>query len=178
MAVTIALLQGVNIGKYKRIAMADLKKIVQSLGGEQITTVANSGNVVFTQSDSADQEILRQVIEDAVSNHIGMPIPLLIRSRDEMQQTVSANPFPNVTDPKCLHVEFLLEARPDALSGIEFGEDHLALMGREIYLHLPNKMTGHTFDGRTLNQQLGTHHTSRSWNTVMKLAKIAERVNP
>lgn len=172
MPVTIALLQGVNVGKNKRISMADFKAIITSLGGESATTVANSGNIVFTHKprEAAD---LRAAIENAVSKHVGMPIPTVTRTAAEMQQIVAANPYPDETDTKCLHVEFLNEAVPGALDDLAFGDDHLTMIDRDIYLHLPNKMSGSTYDAKTLGKRLGTHHTSRNWNSVTKLAQIA-----
>lgn len=173
MTVYIALLQGVNVGKHKRIAMADFKQIVAELGGDTPVTVANSGNVVFRDDDSRSVEELRLAIEQAVSEHVGMPIPTFIRTGDELRSIVASNPYPEVDDPKCLHVDFLLEAVDGALDDLDLGDDHLTLTGRDLYMHLPNKMSGVTHDSNALAKRLGTHHTSRNWNTVTKLADLA-----
>lgn len=172
MAVTVALLQGVNVGKYKRISMADFKALIADLGGRDAVTVANSGNIVFTH-DQTDEAKLCAAIEKAVTEHVGVEIPTVTRTAAEMQQIVAANPYPEVTDTKCLHVDFLANETPDVLEDIEFGEDHLTVIGREIYMHLPNKISGTTHDGKTIQKRLGTRHTSRNWNTVTKLAQIA-----
>ena len=177
MAVTIALLQGVNVGKHKRISMADFKQIIAELGGEDATTIANSGNVVFRHDDSRTPEELRLAIENAVSDHVGVAVPTITRSGKEMREVVAANPYPDVDDPKCLHVDFLLKPVEDALDGIEFREDHLTLIGRDLYMHLPNKMSGITHDAKTLNKRLGTHHTSRNWSTITKLADLANKLS-
>ena len=44
----VALLRGINVGKAKRIAMADLRKLVEELGYGDVQTLLNSGNVVFS----------------------------------------------------------------------------------------------------------------------------------
>ena len=44
----IALLRGVNVGRAKRIAMADLRKLIADLGYGEVRSVLNSGNVVFS----------------------------------------------------------------------------------------------------------------------------------
>ena len=44
----VALLRGINVGKAKRIAMADLKTLMERLGYREVRTLLNSGNVVFT----------------------------------------------------------------------------------------------------------------------------------
>lgn len=176
MSVTVALLQGVNVGKNKRISMADFRQIIADLGGEDAKTVVNSGNIVFRHKP-IDAEKLRALIEAAVSAHVGIPIPTVTRTGEQMQQILAANPYPEVTDTKCLHVDFLNEPAKDALEGIDFGEDHLTIIGREIYMHLPNKVSGATYDFKALGKRLGTHHTSRNWNTVARLAEIAAELD-
>ena len=59
-ATHIALLRGINVGNAKRIAMADLKAVVESLGGTGVKTLLNSGNVVFTTTRLITGPKLRQ----------------------------------------------------------------------------------------------------------------------
>ena len=47
----IALLRGINVGTAKRVAMADLRRIVEDLGYQDVATLLNSGNVVFRDAD-------------------------------------------------------------------------------------------------------------------------------
>ncbi len=44
----VALLRGDNVGRGKRVAMADLRAVVKGLGYRDVRTLLNSGNVVFT----------------------------------------------------------------------------------------------------------------------------------
>jgi uncharacterized protein (DUF1697 family) len=43
-----ALIRGINLGRAKRVAMADLRALVEGLGYGDVRTLLNSGNVVFT----------------------------------------------------------------------------------------------------------------------------------
>ena len=43
----IAMLRGINIGPSKRVEMARLRKMFESLGFKQVRTYIQSGNVVF-----------------------------------------------------------------------------------------------------------------------------------
>ena len=45
----IALLRGINVGRAKRIAMADLRELLASMGYTDVRTLLNSGNVVFSE---------------------------------------------------------------------------------------------------------------------------------
>ncbi len=43
----VALVRGINVGTAKRVAMADLRALVEALGYRNAATLLNSGNVVF-----------------------------------------------------------------------------------------------------------------------------------
>jgi uncharacterized protein (DUF1697 family) len=47
-ATHLALFRGINVGKAKRVAMADLRALITGLGYLDVQTVLNSGNVLFT----------------------------------------------------------------------------------------------------------------------------------
>jgi len=52
----LALLRGVNnIGAGKRVAMADLRVLFEGLGFTDVSTLGNSGNVVFAAPEGAGQ---------------------------------------------------------------------------------------------------------------------------
>ena len=44
----VALIRGINVGKAKRVAMAELRAELEKIGYEDVRTLLNSGNVVFT----------------------------------------------------------------------------------------------------------------------------------
>ncbi|MHB0980575.1 MAG: DUF1697 domain-containing protein [Thermoleophilia bacterium] len=44
----IGLIRGINVGRAKRVSMADLRALVAGLGHTEVRTLLNSGNVVFS----------------------------------------------------------------------------------------------------------------------------------
>ena len=44
----IALLRGINLGAKRRVAMADLRALLEELGYTDVRTVLASGNAIFT----------------------------------------------------------------------------------------------------------------------------------
>ena len=48
----VVLIRGINVGRAKRVAMADLRSLVEDLGYKDVRTLLNSGNVIFTASGS------------------------------------------------------------------------------------------------------------------------------
>jgi len=43
----VALLRGINVGKAKRVGMADLRTVVEELGYTDVKTVLATGNIVL-----------------------------------------------------------------------------------------------------------------------------------
>ena len=55
----VALFRGINVGKAKRIAMADLRALLGKLGYTDVQTLLNSGNAVFTGGRRAGRQTRR-----------------------------------------------------------------------------------------------------------------------
>ncbi len=67
----VALFRGINVGKAKRIAMADLRALLESLGYTDVKTLLNSGNAVFTgRAGAPDKHAAR--IRAAVAKKLGV----------------------------------------------------------------------------------------------------------
>lgn len=178
MPLYVALLQGINIGSKKRIRMEELRDLITAHGGENVRTYVNSGNVVFRHPET-DVPALEARIEQGLEAHIGLQVPVLIRTGDELDAIIAANPFPDAeTEPKTLHVLFL-RSKPevndiDAADEIETGPDRFAVHGREVYFFLPNLMSGATVDMKQVQKVLNVGDaTARNWNTVTKLVEMA-----
>ena len=166
-----ALLRGINVGKHKRIAMADLRSLIESLGYSGVQTLLNSGNIAFNADEATNAGIASR-IEGAIADEFGMDVPVIVRSGAELQRIVDRNPFPErASDHKTLHVEFLetplSTTAISAMESLDKGEDDWHLEGDTLYLAYPNKLTGATF-----RPNLDVQHTSRNWQTVIKLARL------
>lgn len=172
----VALLRGINIGAKQRIAMADLKALVEGLGHADVATYVNSGNVAFTTTGQSDLDLTTD-IETALAAHHSLDVAVVVRSGEEMAGVVAGNPFPDVeAEPKLLHVSFLgAEPAPALVAGlsdIERGEDDYRVIEKHVYLHYPNGMSGAVFMVNGLDRALGVTSTSRNWRTVLKLAEM------
>ena len=103
----VALLRGINVGKAKRIAMADLRDAVGSLGHTEVKTLLNSGNVVFTAADKPTEKALY----DAIKNATGVSSDVILVTGKQLDQIVDQNPLTDVmTDPSRLMVMFFTDA--------------------------------------------------------------------
>src|SRR5262245_40313512 len=104
----IALLRGINLGGHKTIRMGALRECFDGLGCRRVQTYVQSGNVVFEagEKDAARyaEEISKRILRD-----FGFPVPVFLRTSEELQRIVRQNPFLNQReiDQSKLHVTFL-----------------------------------------------------------------------
>lgn len=166
------LLRGINVGGNNKVAMADLRALLGSLGYADCTTLLNSGNAVITTSDSGDDAERR--VEQTIGERLGLSIATLARTHDELAAIVAANPLASVaTDPARCAVAFLRSAPPkDALNAVDpaaYAPECWKLVGRELYVWYANDQARTKLTGAFWEKQLKVAATARNWNTVLKL---------
>jgi uncharacterized protein (DUF1697 family) len=171
----VALLRGINLGARNKLAMASLRELVESLGGEDVQTYVQSGNVLFSSRAAASGLANRLGAE--IRRVHGLDVPVLLRTSTELDAIVKANPFTSAgADGTKLHVTFLDRTPKQALVealGPTSPPDELRVAGREVYLHCPNGYGRSKLQNALLEKQLGTIATTRNWRTVTTLAELA-----
>jgi uncharacterized protein (DUF1697 family) len=68
----VALIRGINVGRAKRVSMAQLRAVLEDLGFGEVRTLLNSGNVVFTARGIKPQ-LAAARMEDALSARSARP---------------------------------------------------------------------------------------------------------
>lgn len=168
-----ALIRGVNLGN-RRIAMQELRAIVEGLGHTDVETYLQSGNVVFAPSKKAPKDLVGS-LSTAISDATGHDVPVVVRTGEELRDVVGGNPYP-VDDPTRVVVAFLGE-RVD-LDELGLGDldayrpDELTLAGREIYVSVPNGQARSKLMERLTAGRVPTTLTVRNWRTVTALAEL------
>jgi uncharacterized protein (DUF1697 family) len=167
------LLRGVNVGGNRKVAMPDLRHVLESLGYTDVATYLQSGNAIVT-TDESDPARLERRIEKALLTDLGVATHVLVRTHDELTAVIKANPFPGpIAEPKFLHVVFLAaeptaEARkkidPDA-----YVPDEVRFGDRAIYVRYANGQ-GRSRLTPSVWERLKVAATARNWNTVVELA--------
>lgn len=171
----ISLLRGINVGGHHRVPMAELGREMTKLGFEKVTTLLNSGNVIFHTSLHREEE-LEEVIADHLEKIFGFPIPVLIRRPEVMFDLVSNNPFKHtdVTKDTRLYLSFLKEKPAIALPLPWTSNDgsYRILEVREktvcSVLDLSATQTPKGMDA--LELLFGKSLTTRNWNTIHRIA--------
>ena len=172
----IALLRGVNVGKAKRIAMADLKRVVEALGYREVKTLLNSGNVVFTRPASVRGDPAAR-IETAIEKKLGVSCAVIALDAGELAEIVDENPLLDVAnDPARLLVAFV--RRPGDLKGFDdlkktdWLPDRIAFGRRAAYLWCARGLLESPLAMRFLKASK-EGATTRNWATVTKLHALA-----
>jgi uncharacterized protein (DUF1697 family) len=177
MTTYIALLRGINLAGNQMVAMADLRAMIAKLGFSDVTTLLQSGNVVFRAKAKAPAKVEAQ-LEAAFEKRLGFHVEFHVRSADEWNDVITANPFGAEAkkDPGHLLVSCFkapldkanvkaLQAAIAALPGPEI----LHADGRHMYMFFPDGV-GNSKAGRLIDKKLAARGTARNWNTVLKLA--------
>ncbi|MES2298936.1 MAG: DUF1697 domain-containing protein [Pseudomonadota bacterium] len=173
----IALLRGINVGRAKRIAMADLRTLITRLGFHDVRTLLNSGNVVFDGAAAPAQDIATR-IEQALTGELGVASRVTVLRADELAAIVDANPLlPIATDHARLPV-FVLSRSADsellaALADQDWTPEVLASGPRAVYLWCPDGMLASPL-AQAVGKLLGEATTARNWNTIGKLHALAK----
>jgi uncharacterized protein (DUF1697 family) len=172
----VALLRGINVGKAHQLGMPRLVELLTERGHSNVRTHLRSGNVVLDSPMSEDA--LATDLAGAIEAEFGFAVPVVVRTGTELAAVVAGDPFATVaTDPARYLVTFL-PAPPapdlvDALPPVEGGGEYL-VRGRELYLWLPDGVANTPLAAWKWDKLLGVTGTGRNWNTVTKLADMAD----
>jgi len=183
----VALLRGVNLGPSKRVPMPALRKVVEALGHEDVSTYIASGNVVFT-TGKKDPGKLAKELEEAIAAEVGVDCRVLVLTRAELMKVIRDNPFEDEPNPKAVHASFLLDdptselrervAAAQQRAAEKGSRDEAKIVGRTLFIHTPDGY------GRSeLNAQFAkggskgdprAAGTARNWATVTKLLELLD----
>ena len=175
----LALLRGINVGGKNPVPMRELATVFTEAGCRHVRTYIQSGNVLFEAAPKI-LEKLSQQLTTAMEERFGFRIPVVLRSREEMNAVRTSNPFlvsgqPGINEDM-LHVYFLsaapLAERAALLDQARSLPDSFILQGREVYLAMPNGMGRTKLTNAYFDSKLQTISTARNWRTIQKLCEL------
>ena len=178
----VALLRGINVGKAKRVAMADLRKLLSDLGFGTVRTWLNSGNAVFEAAHATASEHATR-IEAALAADLGVSARVVVLQRADMRAIVAENPLRTVADanPSAFLVGFVPDrtalAALTPLAAADWSPEALAIGRHAAYIDC----AGSILKSRVLaalGAPLGDRLTTRNWATVSKLHNLLASLPP
>ncbi len=172
----VALLRGINIGRAKRVSMAELRAVVEGLGYRDVRTLLNSGNVGFTAAGVSAAEAAAR-IEGAFQTRVGFSSRTFVLTAAELAAGLAENPLLEVaTDPSRLYAGVLEDAtahaRVQPLLARDWSPEQLALGARMVYLWCPPGVIQSELIP-AVQRALGDAVTMRNWKTMVRLGALA-----
>jgi uncharacterized protein (DUF1697 family) len=173
----IALIRGINVGRAKRISMAELRSLVADLGHTHVRTLLNSGNVLF-QSKRPSVAKLSSDIEAAITAKCGFSAAVTVITAEELTYIIDDNPLLSAAREHSkqlvafvVHPKLLTPLRP--MLKETWTPDALAIGARAAYLWcsagiLDSKVS------QAFARKAGASVTTRNWATVLKLQAAAK----
>jgi uncharacterized protein (DUF1697 family) len=171
-----AFLRGINVGGHHKVSMADLKSLLQTMGYSNITTLLNSGNVLFEAKDETEQS-LEHELSAQLELTFGFSIPVIVRRHSLLKELVHINPFReiNISKDTRLYVSFLIESPaviPDLpVYSADGTYTMLEIQNNNVFSVLDLAAGGTTKAMDELERLFGKGITTRNWNTVVKLVR-------
>src|SRR5260221_4959265 len=165
-----ALLRGVSP---MNCAMPKLKRAFEAAGFTDVKTLLSSGNVVFT-AGSTSLPAIEKKAEAAMEKHLGQRFFTIVRSVDALRERLASDPYGKFgVAPEAKRIVTFLRAPPKVKMDLPIERDNariLTLRGTELfsaYLPTPKGPVFMTF----IEKALGKEQTTRTWQTVEKLAR-------
>jgi uncharacterized protein (DUF1697 family) len=175
----VALLRGINVGGKNSLPMKALAEEFVAAGCGDVRTFIQSGNVIFSAPPEKDESELARLLGARLAERFSYTAALVLRTTEELRAAIANNPYLALGAPEeSLHVMFLTAA-PDAeavkkLDPDRSPGDEYEVIGREVYLRLPNGMARSYLTNAYFDTKLGVTSTARNWRTTTKLLELME----
>jgi len=169
-------IQGINVGRAKRVAMVELRALAGELGYTHIRTLRNSGNLVFNASSSQGKCASRR-IEKELNSRLDVAARVITLTAEELDVVVSENPFQDIaTNPARLMVAVVENSdelqRLQLLVQQEWIPEMIAIGSRVAYLWCPGGVLASPLAKEVITL-MGSTVTMSNWTTIVKLQKLA-----
>lgn len=169
----VLLLRGINVGGRNKLQMAPLRATLKRLGLQQVRSVLQSGNVVFT--GVIDARAFGAIAEDVIAAEHGVRTRALVLSGDSFAAIAAGYPWPEAwRDPSTGHVWFLdrpSETPLEALKRLAAPRERVALTDAALYLHAPDGI-GRSKLAAEAGKRLGAAATARNLATVQRITGL------
>ncbi len=171
----VALLRGVNVGKAKRVPMAEFRALLEEQGFTGVKTLLNSGNAVFS-SDGRSALAHARSIAASLVERFRFEVPVVVKTSSQFASAVAECPFAAAADEHArLLVVFTQERK--ALAGLSDlatliqPPEQFAVGKHAAHLHCAGGILESKL-AKALLVKSGDTATSRNWATVLKINNL------
>lgn len=172
MAVYVALIRAIGPVTHAKMKMAALRDACEDAGLEDVTTVGNTGNIVFRSRKG--KTVARQMVQDVVDGFgLGQANEVFVCTPAQMAEVLAANPFPAVATERPAEMGVCtFHTSPDwapVITGY-VGPEQIAVAGEHLVIAYPR---GISTSKLNIEKALGAKMTMRNWRVFANLADKA-----
>jgi uncharacterized protein (DUF1697 family) len=162
----VLLLRAVNLGPRNKLAMADLKRVLEGLGYQDVRTHLNSGNATFS-STTRSATALAEGVETALDEELDLKARAVVLSAAQVQRMVEAVP----DDLDGYVLVSVLFGVPDrlGLQALSAWEPERVVPGDGCLYLAYERVTGSKLTNALIEKRLGVATTARTPGTLRKL---------
>jgi uncharacterized protein (DUF1697 family) len=167
----VALLRGINVGG-RIIKMAELKAFFEETGYEEVTTVLQTGNVLFASSKGLPA--VKRTIELGLSARFNYSAHVQVYSLKELKRIVDASPFEGGDPATHSYAVFFEKGLEEQLAAeandLDHGVESIERGDGVIYWKVVKGSTLESDFAKYLSKsRYKSFHTSRNINTLRKI---------
>lgn len=167
----VALIRAIGPVTHAKMKMAALRDACAAAGLDDVSTVGNTGNVIFRSTHTLAE--VRKLVQGAVDGFgLGPANEVFVVKPGDMAAVVAANPFPEVAAerPHELGVCSFHRA-PDWAPVLDWpGPELVKAVGTQLIVAYPAKLRGSKLK---IEKALGARMTQRNWTVFAALAAKA-----
>ena len=173
----IALLRGINVGKAKRVPMADLRALMEALGYADVRTLLNSGNAVFDAKGGTPAGHAKK-LRAAILEKTGVDCEVVVKAAADLAAAIAEHPLRHhANDDARMLVMFVQEAATlaelEALASDAWAPEAFAVGAHAAWLWCADGIIESRV-AKAVGKVLKERGTARNWATVEKLQAMVE----
>jgi uncharacterized protein (DUF1697 family) len=177
----VALLRGVNVGKAKRVPMAELRTLLSELGYTSVSTLLNSGNAVFRAAKGTSAKHAADIAA-AIASKLKIEVPVIVKSEAELAAVISENSI-KAEEPDHPRLLVVFAQDTKALSGLAAIGSLVVppeqfVVGKSAAYLLCATGIHESKAGEALLGKAGKFATTRNLATILKLQALATERDP
>jgi uncharacterized protein (DUF1697 family) len=156
--------------------MPELKAAFEAAGFTDVRTLLSSGNVVFSASRCTESSLQRKA-EAAMEKRLGRTFQTIVRPIDALHDMLTSDPYkPFRLAPGSKRIVTFMRAKPTSVPALPIeldGARILSIVDGEIFSAYVPHPKGPVFM-RLIEKTFGMELTTRTWDTVAKVARVEE----
>lgn len=171
----VAFLRAINLGRNRKVPMAELRGCLEESGAADVETYIQSGNVRFGTSLRSKQKVERYV-EDALAARFGFEVPAIVLTPAQLRQVYDdAVGLASSTDPLDVRrYVTLLKTDPPAEAVEEINDwnidgERAVVVGRAVHWAVPGPSQAARLSNARIEKALGVA-TTRDLKVIRTLA--------